>query len=100
MIPEKQEAQVYRPIATPGQKNVYPGSATHSIKILIQPFDSLLSASDPAFSKTFRGFCEIDENVKESDRIVLDNETYHVVSINKHNYGKLKHLELILEKIK
>lgn len=96
MLPYKELVPVYRQTKS-GDSNTYPDTASHSEYIFIQPQDPTLALSDASFSKTFRGFAELDANFQESDRLDYEDKTYLITGIQRFKFGGHPHLEISLE---
>lgn len=99
MLPAHETVEVFRPVKA-GDQNSYPGTATHSANIHIQPQDPTLVLTDSSFAKTFRGFAELDADFQEMDKIVRVSEStkeYRITGVQRFDFGGHPHLEITLE---
>ena len=54
---------------------------------------------DGATNKSYKIWCDIDEDINEGDRLVIDNTDFEVISKEKKDYGMNQHLELVCNQI-
>lgn len=52
-----------------------------------------------ATNKSYKIWCDLDEDVKEGDRLTIKGVNYELISIEKKDYGTNQHLELICNQI-
>lgn len=72
-----------------------------TIKGIITPVkaeDIMITEGDPV--QSFKMYCDINEDVKEADKLVCDGEEYIVKTIRKFNFRRLSRIEAFINKPK
>lgn len=98
-----QSATVERLTDTPAQDKESYVVQSGTIKCFLLPIgaeDVMLSEGNP--SQSFKMFCDKDANVRETDRVTVNSETYIVKGMRRYIMGLLgavEYKELMLEKL-
>jgi len=70
-----------------------------TIKGIITPVkaeDIMLTEGDPA--EQFKMYCDINEDVREADKLICDGVEYIVKTIRKFNFRRLSRIEAFINK--
>jgi hypothetical protein len=70
-----------------------------AIKGIITPIkaeDVMLTEGDPV--KQFKLYCDINEDLKEADKVVCDDVEYIVKTVRKFNFRRLARIEAFINK--
>lgn len=54
---------------------------------------------DGATNKSYKIWCDIDENINEGDKLTIESTDYEVISKNQKDYGTNQHLEVICNQV-
>ncbi len=65
---------------------------------MLQPYGDLEEIGSQKIGKIFKLFCQ-QIDLKESDRILLEEVEYTVQSIKNFDYGAFPHMEVLLAKL-
>jgi len=96
MIHFEQETIVNRlSIYSYTEEYVYNG-IIFGILMPVKAEDVMLTDGDP--SKSFKYFCDINENLKEADKITIEGEDYIVKTIRKFKLRQLERIEAFVYK--
>lgn len=49
-----------------------------------------------AVGKAFKCYMDVDANIKESDKVIVNSEEFRVNAIKKYNFGSHQHLKVVL----
>lgn len=93
-------ADVYRR-ATASSKNEYGASAVAtSVPVRLEPLDADdVLLADGGLTRNYRLYAELDANIQETDKLVIDSVSYYAQGIQKFDFG-LKHLEIMVKEVK
>lgn len=94
-------ATVKRPTAAVGNQRTYQQVAT-GIQCAIQPLSDVAEAqTGSAFGKAYRGFFDVDANVREGDQITdAAGRVFYIRGTKIRSYGNFPHIEALLNEDK
>lgn len=81
-----------------GNKRTYQ-ELSESCYIFVQPQDPALTAQDPSFSKTYRGFAPINADLQPEDEFTYYTKKLRVAGTQLFDFGTHQHMELQLEEV-
>lgn len=71
-----------------------------SILCMIQPLGAEETRIvEGVFGKTFRMFCHLNADIKDTDKITVDNQDYLIKGISDYHYGTIPHKEVVIQSV-
>lgn len=77
-------------------ENYMPHGTIKGIITPVKAEDVILTEGDPV--KQFKMYCDINEDVKEADKLVCDGVEYIVKTIRKFDFRRLSRIEAFINK--
>ncbi len=77
-------------------ENYMPAGTIKGIITPVKAEDVILTEGDPA--QQFKMYCDINEDVKEADKLICDGVEYIVKTVRKFNFRRLSRIEAFINK--